>query len=48
MERTTRVHLDGLQRHLVGPLGADGLAALLAPLRRLRDFHLGDPADRAG
>jgi DNA-binding MarR family transcriptional regulator len=49
VERATRVHLDGLQRHLVDPLGADDLAALLGPLRRLRDFHLGDPAaDRAG
>jgi DNA-binding MarR family transcriptional regulator len=49
VERATRVHLDGVQRHLVDPLGADGLAALLAPLRRLRDSHRGDPAaDRAG
>lgn len=39
----TEVHLRSLQRHFVDPLGPDGLAALTAPLRRLRDAHLGDP-----
>jgi hypothetical protein len=40
------VHLRNLQRHLVEPLGPDGLAALVGPLRLLRDVHLGDPARR--
>ncbi len=42
----TEVHLVSLQRHLVDPLGAEGVAALTAPLRRLRDVLAGDPADR--
>lgn len=44
LRRATEVHLDSLQRHLVDPLGPDGLEALTAPLRRLRDTHIGDPA----
>lgn len=44
LRRATEVHLRSLQRHLVDPLGPDGLAELTAPLRRLRDAHLGDPA----
>ena len=44
IRRATEVHLDSLQRHLVDPFGPDGLDALTAPLRRLRDTHIGDPA----
>ena len=44
LRRATEVHLVSLQRHFVDPLGADGLAALTAPLRRLRDLHFGEPA----
>jgi len=43
LRRATEVHLQSLQRHLVDPLGADGLAALIGPLRLLRDTHRGDP-----
>ncbi len=43
LRRATAVHLLSLQRHFVEPLGPDGLAALTAPLRLLRDTHLGEP-----
>ena len=46
LNRATEVHLASLQRHLVDPVGLDGLAALVGPLRRLRDSLVGDPADR--
>lgn len=46
LHRATEVHLVSLQRHFVDPLGADGLDALIAPLRRLRDALVGDPAER--
>jgi MarR family 2-MHQ and catechol resistance regulon transcriptional repressor len=42
LRRATEVHLLSLQRHFVDPLGADGLAALTAPLRVLRDALVGD------
>ena len=47
LHRATEVHLRSLQRHLVDPLGADGLAALTKPLRVLRDVLVGDPAMNA-
>jgi DNA-binding MarR family transcriptional regulator len=43
--RATEVHLVGLQRHLVEPLG-DDVAVVGAALRRLRDSLTGDPVDR--
>lgn len=46
LQRATEVHLASLQRHFVDPLGAGGLDALTAPLRRLRDALVGDPAQR--
>ena len=46
LRRATAVHLQSLERHLVAPLGPDGLTALVGPLRLLRDVHVGDPARR--
>lgn len=46
LRHATEVHLASLQRHFVDPLGADGIDTLIAPLRRLRDALVGDPADR--
>ncbi len=37
VKRATEVHLVSLQKHFVEPLGEDGLAALAAAARRLRD-----------
>ena len=47
LHRATEVHLASLQQHLVDPVGDDGLADLVVPLRRLRDALVGDPAQRA-
>ncbi len=40
----SRVHLPSLQRHLVDPLGSEGLAQVVGPLRLLRNSLIGDPA----
>ncbi|HUF32650.1 MAG TPA: MarR family transcriptional regulator [Acidimicrobiales bacterium] len=46
LERALPAHLESLDRHLVDPLGARGLATLTALLERLRDAtRSADPAD---
>lgn len=36
-DRALEVHAAGLRRHLLGPLGAEGVGELAAAMRRLRD-----------